>query len=238
MADNLAEELLSGRGVPFMDPTTALEALRDVLSDGEPHEILARVEWERFVPVFSAQRSCPLLEDFAEGTDDAALAGPTNDVRDQLSRLPRDQALPRLRRVLGEQVAAVLKLTSTELDPQRPFRELGFDSLTAVELRRRLQEVLGVRLPVTLVFDHPTPARLVEELLTLTVPDLDDAGSGAANPEVQRILTLLSAYSPETIRALDVYNTVTRLLAATPESATDIDDLDAAALIQHAFASA
>ena len=238
MADNLAEELLSGRGVPFMDPTTALEALRDVLSDGEPHEILARVEWERFVPVFSAQRSCPLLEDFAEGTDDAALAGSTNDVRDQLSRLPRDQALPRLRRVLGEQVAAVLKLTSTELDPQRPFRELGFDSLTAVELRKRLQEVLGVRLPVTLVFDHPTPARLVEELLTLTVPDLDDAGSGAANPEVQRILTLLSAYSPETIRALDVYNTVTRLLAATPESATDIDDLDAAALIQHAFASA
>ena len=131
-----------------------------------------------------------------------------------------------------------MKLTSTELDPQRPFRELGFDSLTAVELRKRLQEVLGVRLPVTLVFDHPTPARLVEELLTLTVPDLDDAGSGAANPEVQRILTLLSAYSPETIRALDVYNTVTRLLAATPEPATDIDDLDAAALIQHAFASA
>lgn len=238
MAESLDEELLKGRGIPFMDPTTALEALRDVLSDGDPHEILARVEWEQFVSVFTAQRPCPLLEDFAGAPEEAALVGSANDFRDQLSHLPEEQVLSRLRRVLGEQVAAVLKLASSDLDLHRPFRELGFDSLTAVELRRRLQRVLGVRLPVTLVFDHPTPARLVEQLFALITPDPDKVGVDTANPEVRRILTLLSAHSPETIRGLGVFETIARLLAPASESTTDIDDLDAAALIKHAFASA
>ncbi len=87
----------------------------------------------------------------------------------RLANVPQSEWAVAVLELVRKHVAAVSGHDSPEtIDPERTFKDLGFDSLGAVELRNLLEQVTGLRLPATLVFDYPTPAR-VAKLLCLRV---------------------------------------------------------------------
>ncbi|BBC38999.1 hypothetical protein SGFS_102930 [Streptomyces graminofaciens] len=85
---------------------------------------------------------------------------------DRLARLPEAERAERVLALIREEASRALGLRSAEsVRPDQPLRDLGMDSVTAVELRNRIGTRIGAKLPATLLFDHPTPARLAEHLL-------------------------------------------------------------------------
>ncbi|UQX03807.1 type I polyketide synthase [Streptomyces sp. RerS4] len=175
------------------------------------------------------------------GTDGAA------ELRSRLSGLSPAALDEALLELVCTYVAGVLGFAGPEaVDPARSFNEVGFDSLTAVELRNRLGAATGVRLPATLVFDYPTPTALVEYLRdelwqdgaaavppllaeldrlekTLVTSTPDSAGRDRITERLQALLTAWSEVGDEASPAADPDGAQ---VAEALESATDDDLFD------------
>ncbi|WP_323139142.1 SDR family NAD(P)-dependent oxidoreductase, partial [Streptomyces platensis] len=114
------------------------------------------------------------------GRSAASGEGGTELVR-RLHTLPADQQRDTLRGLVRATAAVVLNHRDAEaVDPARAFKDLGFDSLTAVELRNRLSTATEMRLPATAVFDHPTPDALAAFLHAELLGNAENAGPVAA----------------------------------------------------------
>ncbi|HEU5473401.1 MAG TPA: SDR family NAD(P)-dependent oxidoreductase [Actinophytocola sp.] len=164
--DETVADRMRRAGVPAMPPELALAALGRALDAGDGAVVLADVDWDRFAPGFTAARPSPLLAELHTPAGDQATGGDPNALR---ARIAGGSAAERQRAVLDlvcGQAALVLGHGSAgAVEPDRAFRDLGFDSLTALELRNLLGAATGLALPAGLVFDYPTPAALAGHLL-------------------------------------------------------------------------
>ncbi|GKQ37972.1 hypothetical protein ALMP_45060, partial [Streptomyces sp. A012304] len=178
MAAGESGEELARRGLRAMDPDTAVALMARAVARPEAATVLADVDWPQFLRRFTALRPSALLGDLPEARahlaeQAAGRALPTGDGRPadepELARRLAEATAGEGERILLDlvlrEVAAVLGLPAGEApSAERAFRDLGFDSLTAVELRDRLSLSSGLELPSTLVFDYPTPTALAGHL--------------------------------------------------------------------------
>ncbi|MFF4607922.1 type I polyketide synthase [Streptomyces sp. NPDC001339] len=201
MADGEGEEQLRRRGLRPMAPESAVAALHRALTCDEPFLAVADVDWERFAPAFTAARRRPLLEGLpqvqrvlaaAEQAGEASVVRAPAAFRDRVAALPEAERTRAVTDLVRTEAAAVLGYPDPEaVSGNRPFRDLGFDSLTAVELRNRLREATGLRLPATLVFDRPTVGALARHLVEQLVPD--GAGGASVIDELDRLEAAMAA---------------------------------------------
>ncbi|MFF7366784.1 SDR family NAD(P)-dependent oxidoreductase [Streptomyces tricolor] len=165
-------------GLLPMDPDRALTALAREIAAGDPAVVLADVDWARLAPSLHAVRPSPLISTVPEARQAVApepgTATGEPDPGRRLAALPDGERARVLLDLVRDAIAAVLGYgTPAAVDTTRGLVDLGFDSLTAVELRNRLARATGLTLPLTLVFDHPDGEALAAHLTAALAPAAD-----------------------------------------------------------------
>ncbi|GLZ53138.1 type I polyketide synthase [Actinomycetospora sp. NBRC 106378] len=254
-ADPAVHERLHRQGVLAMPPQDAVDALWTAVDADETAVTVTRMDWDVFAPAFTAVRPSPLLTTIPEAVAAlAADADPATETTDEVPALRRTlEGLPaaQRRRALVDAVraeaGAVLGHEARDAVPAgRAFRDVGFDSVTAVELRNRLRAALGLALPAALVFDHPTPTALAAHLGTLLFGDAEAPDEHADDPDAA-VRAVIASVPVGALRRAGLLDLVLRLAdtgtgAGTADPARDepaptggtdsLDDLDAAALLR------
>nr|MDT0663501.1 KR domain-containing protein [Micromonospora sp. DSM 115978] len=194
------------QGLVPLEPRLALSALHRALDGDDPYHVVADVEWARFAPLFDLTRSTRLFDEVpaamaalraARATDGGSAPEATEVLRRELATHPESERHGILLAMVRTHVAAALRYENPDaVDRYRSFRDLGFDSLVAVDLRNRLRAATGLRLAATLVFDHPTPDALANRLLAEVLP-ADPDGAAPALGHLDDLTAALAALSPE-----------------------------------------
>ncbi|MFI1051809.1 type I polyketide synthase [Streptomyces griseoruber] len=153
--------LSAERGLSLFDAGTAADRALLLAMRLDPRALRSRAEAGELPPLLRGL----LRVTVRRGATDAA--GEGGGFARRLASLPRARRHRAVAELVTGQVAAILGYDSGDLvGSDKPFKELGFDSLAAVNLRNRLGQETGLRLPATLVYDHPTSGALIRHLAT------------------------------------------------------------------------
>ncbi|WP_312878335.1 type I polyketide synthase [Lentzea indica] len=216
-------------GIASMDPVLACVALRQLVGEGLPTAVVAAVDKGRFSGGF---RPNPLLRELAADAP-AEAPVPEGAFREKLLALPVAKRFDEVLDLVRTRAAEVVGQADVEaVRPDRPFRDLGFDSLAVVELRNQLNAATGLSLASTLVFDHPSPEELATHVLTELVPD-----SASADSEESEVRDLLARVPLAQLREIGVLEPLMRLIGkgTQVQDDEDIDEMSVDDLIQAAL---
>jgi len=176
----------------------------------------------------------PLLRGLAPAARRARAQEPAREAAESLAKRLSVLREPERRRALLElvrgEVAQVFGLAAAAVNPNRPLQELGLDSLMALELRNRLSAACALRLPATLLFDHPTPAALAAqlhlELFEERAAESDVDALGPVLAELDRLESLFSSLELEPESRARVTERLQALLWRHAPSAAPASDLE------------
>ncbi|MFD6435383.1 type I polyketide synthase [Streptomyces venezuelae] len=168
-------------GLLPIGPDLCVKALHQAVGAGDATLTVAHFDWAKFTPTFTAQRPSPFLDDLPENRREAEQGGSaaeTSAFREELAKTPASQRHGFLVQHVRTYAAATLGRTVEDIPAAKPFQELGFDSLTAVQLRNQLNNTTGLALPATVIFDHPTSESLASHLRAQLGGDGESTGEG------------------------------------------------------------
>jgi mycoketide-CoA synthase len=184
-------------GITAMSSTQALQLLDTAMVIDEPFLVPAHIDTTALRAKFDGGTLPPMFVDLINATarrqvdDSLAAAKSKSALLQRLEGLPDDEQQEILLDLVRSHIATVLGNTTAEaIDPDKAFQELGFDSLTAVEMRNRLKAATGLPLSPTLIFDYPNSAALAgyfhQELVGASAEAAPKAAPG--EEEIQRVV--------------------------------------------------
>jgi polyketide synthase 7 len=221
---------MSRIGLGALSTSQALESFDAAMLADRPVVVAARVD--RTALSDNAAALPPLLRELADRptrrvVTDTETAASTTGLGARLHGLTAEARQRALVDVVCGNAATVLGLPNgADVDPGRAFQDLGFDSLTAVELRNRLKTATGLTLSPTLIFDYPTPAILAGHLdaqLAATTGQPDPAARFNDIARELRALLDQPGWAPDD-KAQLIQNLITTLAPAGPAESEHIDD--------------
>ncbi|RSD17314.1 SDR family NAD(P)-dependent oxidoreductase [Amycolatopsis eburnea] len=228
LTDADRERMVRG-GMPPLSAGQGTELFDRAIDGTAPHVVPVRVD----LPTLRTRGELPwLLRPVGRPGRRSAAAGPDRaaaaDLRGQLASMRESEQERTLLSLVRAQVSAVLGHPAEQVGAGLEFRELGFDSLTAVEFRNRLTAATGLTLSATVVFDYPTPAGLAAHLRAELAPA--PAAATSLPDELDRLEELVATGTASEFAAADVAARLRRLLAkiAAPAGEDVSERLDAA----------
>jgi acyl transferase domain-containing protein/acyl carrier protein len=197
---------ISRGGLIPMPDEDALALFDAALTASRPTLVPARLDHATFRGLAEADALPPMLRGLLRTSPARARArqaGASTLYRELAGRTESEQHRVLLDLVCANVAAVLGHATPDSIDPERSFQELGFDSLSAVELRNRLGSATGLRFPATLIFDHPTASSLAVHVrdLVLGAQEVKDTATATATGDEPIAIVAMACRFPGGVRS-------------------------------------